>query len=557
MTPLLAYQRMVQALRGQPGGRVARPTEASAYRVASRAATTRARAVLAERLAAGVGPEQALVDGVRAICHRRRYDEADALAASFADVAGMSVASAAARSVVPVFRGRFAEAAEHLRRVPRVEALGLVPAELVAVEFATDPAAAVATGEQLLAPERELPAGTVLELARTAFGRGEVDLTERALQRIRAVRDEGEPAPESVVEEARWLGTWVERARSDRVPEPVPEGQVAFAVLDYKQPDLRQVSANVGDYVQTLASIGHVVRHQDVRFHGELAEEMVRLQARVRPEHRLRGVDADLRVLRVNRDASSLDAVPEGTWLLGFGWYMHSWFRVHWDFPFHPNLRPVFVSFHVNHKESLEGESLDYLRRHAPVGCRDWTTVHLLLDHGVPAFFSGCLTTTVDMLFPGDRTAEAAAPVALVDLVPGTEPTGVTGPTVTVHHSGIGVRGAGFRANLRLAVRVLESYRRDFSSVVTSRLHCYLPVRALGVPVDFRPKDPDDIRFDGLAGTSDEEFAAMQEGLRTKLAAVLGAILGGEDEAAVREVWADVCAADVAEAQRRHSSLRG
>jgi hypothetical protein len=328
-------------------------------------------------------------------------------------------------------------------------------------------------------------------------------------------------------------------------------------VLDYKQPDLRQVSANVGDYVQTLASIGHVVRHQDVRFHGELAEEMVRLQARVRPEHRLGGVDADLRVLRVNRDASSLDAVPEGTWLLGFGWYMHSWFRVHWDFPFHPNLRPLFVSFHVNHQESLEGDSLDYLRRHAPVGCRDWTTVHLLLDHGVPAFFSGCLTTTVDMLFPGDRTAEAAAPVALVDLVPGTEPTGVTGPTVTVHHSGIGVRGAGFRDNLRLAVRVLESYRRDFSSVVTSRLHCYLPVRALGVPVDFRPKDPDDIRFDGLAGTSHEEFAAMQEGLRTKLAAVLGAILGGEDEAAVRKVWADVCAADVAEAQRRHSALRG
>ena len=555
MTPLLAYRRVVQALRERPGGRVARPTDATAYRAVTRAATTRARAVLAERLAAGVAPEQALVDGVRAICHRRRYDEAHALAASFADVPGMEVASAAARSVVPVFRGRFAEAAEHLRRVPRAQALDLVPAELVAVEFASDPGAAAVTVDRLLAPGTQLPADTVLELARTAFGRGQVDLTERAVQRLRAGGDEGS-LPSAVRDEARWLETWVDRARSDRKAQPVPVGQVAFAVLDYKQPDLRQVSANIGDYVQTLASIGHVVRHQDVRFHGELAPELQRLQARVRPEHRLAGAEADVRVLPVNRDASSLDVVPEGTWMLAFGWYMHSWFRIRWDFPFHPNLRPVFVSFHVNHHESLEGEGLDYLRRHAPVGCRDWTTVHLLLDHGVPAFFSGCLTTTVDMLFPGECTADPAAPVALVDLVPGTEPTGVTGPTVTVHHSGIGVRGADLRKNLRLAVRVLESYRRDFSSVVTSRLHCFLPVRALGVPVELRPKNPQDVRFDGLSGVDDAQFRAMQEGLRAKLETVLAAILGGEDEAAVRKVWADVCAADVAEAQRQHRAQR-
>jgi hypothetical protein len=560
MTPLLAYQRLVQSLREHPGGKVARPTEGTVHKVTTRAALVRARSVMAEQLAEGVPPQQALVAGVRAITHRRRYGEADALAASFADVAGMAVASRAARSVVPVFRGRFAEAAEHLREVPRDDALALVPTELVAVEFAadpTDPARAVTTADALLATE--LGPDAVLELARTAFGRGEVDLTDRALARLDVDEADGptDDASATVRSEARWLADWVARARADRTPSPVPEGEVSFAVLDYKQPDLRQVSANVGDYVQTLASIGHVVRHQDVRFHGELAEELTSLQSRVRPDRRLSGVDADLRVIRVNRDASSLDVVPEGTWLLAFGWYMHSWYRIRWDFPFHPNLRPVFVSFHVNHQESLQGESLDYLRRNAPIGCRDWTTVHLLLDHGVPAFFSGCLTTTGDTVFPGGRTATDDLPTALVDLVAGTEPDGVTGPTVTVHHSGIGVRGAGFVPNLRLAVEVLDSYRRDVSSVVTSRLHCYLPVRALGVPVDFRPKNPDDIRFDGLAGISDEAFAAMQEGLRTKLEAVMTAILGGEDEAAVRKVWAEVCAADVAEAQRRHDALPG
>ena len=46
---------------------------------------------------------------------------------------------------------------------------------------------------------------------------------------------------------------------------------------------------------------------------------------------------------------------------------------------------------------SLEGEAgaLAYLRRHGPVGCRDWNTVFLLLSAGVDAFFTGCMTTTV------------------------------------------------------------------------------------------------------------------------------------------------------------------
>src|SRR5215203_5771185 len=122
MTPLLGYQRLVQALREQPGGRVARPTEGTVHKVTTRAALVRARSVMAEQLAEGVPPQQALVAGVRAITARRRYGEADALAGSFADVPGMAVASHAARSVVPVFRGRFAEAAEHLRDVPRDDA---------------------------------------------------------------------------------------------------------------------------------------------------------------------------------------------------------------------------------------------------------------------------------------------------------------------------------------------------------------------------------------------------------------------------------------------------
>ena len=56
----------------------------------------------------------------------------------------------------------------------------------------------------------------------------------------------------------------------------------------------------------------------------------------------------------------------------------------------HDALRPLFVSFHCNKRDLLTDDAIAYLKRYGPVGCRDWTTVYLLLSAGVPAFFSGC-----------------------------------------------------------------------------------------------------------------------------------------------------------------------
>ena len=86
--------------------------------------------------------------------------------------------------------------------------------------------------------------------------------------------------------------------------------------------------------------------------------------------------------------------------MFAFGWHMHPLFDLRYDFPYHPNIRPLFFSFHVNRLDMLTDEAQDYLRRYGPVGCRDWTTVYLLLSAGIDAFFTGCLTTTVDALFP-------------------------------------------------------------------------------------------------------------------------------------------------------------
>ena len=84
---------------------------------------------------------------------------------------------------------------------------------------------------------------------------------------------------------------------------------------------------------------------------------------------------------------------------------------------------------------------------------------------------------------------------------------------VTYRHSDGEVRRRSFVANIYEGLELLETYRRRHRGIVTSRLHCYLPTRSLGMNVDFRPKNRADVRFDGLIDISDAAFDGIREGL--------------------------------------------
>src|SRR5699024_7047744 len=57
-------------------------------------------------------------------------------------------------------------------------------------------------------------------------------------------------------------------AAGPAAPLPPQEGSIAFGVLGYDQPDPRNASRNIGDHVQTVASLAHLVRHTGARFDG-------------------------------------------------------------------------------------------------------------------------------------------------------------------------------------------------------------------------------------------------------------------------------------------------
>ena len=80
--------------------------------------------------------------------------------------------------------------------------------------------------------------------------------------------------------------------------------------------------------------------------------------------------------------------------LLMNGWFMAN--PKHW--PPAPGIRPLMLSMHVNptaEATMLSGEGLEYFKKHGPVGCRDHYTLRQLQQKGIPAYFSGCLTLTL------------------------------------------------------------------------------------------------------------------------------------------------------------------
>jgi hypothetical protein len=80
------------------------------------------------------------------------------------------------------------------------------------------------------------------------------------------------------------------------------------------------------------------------------------------------------------------------------GWFMHDADK----WPPKNNILPLFISFHINSvakNKMLSANSIEYLKKHAPIGCRDKGTVNLLKEKGVNAYFSGCLTLTLGNVY--------------------------------------------------------------------------------------------------------------------------------------------------------------
>jgi hypothetical protein len=127
----------------------------------------------------------------------------------------------------------------------------------------------------------------------------------------------------------------------------------------------------------------------------------------------------------------------------------------------------------------LKGAGGEYFQRHGPVGARDSATLSLLQRHGVPSYYSGCLTLTLAAAPDVDRSDEVIACDLEPPLVDELAWRLGRRPRVTSHIDA----APGAPAERFAKARALLDIYRSAKAVVTSRLHCALPCLALGTPV--------------------------------------------------------------------------
>ncbi len=542
----------------QPAGWVGSTTKTSMRKTAptSRPATgPTVPQPLVEALRRGQGLAQGVVAQVREMVSAGDADGALALALALQSDPGTVEVGRLAAGTIAGLRGYPALAWSDLADLPDTLVLRWAPEEFVRAGLAQDPEATLGRLDEVAtADPPELPADSWLQLIGPVYGYRALSTAQALFARFdERVADGAGISPALVVQRDWWLG-WITRAPKGLPAPAVSNGRVSFAIMDYGHPSRTKASNNIGDHIQSIASLGHLVRHKGLTYHGpsDLVGLIEQLSGRVRPELARADVRADVELLQIDRDASAYSEIPPNTWTLAFGWYMHGIFDISYGFPFHPNLSPIFLSFHCSKRAMLTDEAIDYLRRHAPIGCRDWTTVDILLSIGVPAFFSGCLTTTVNTVFPEGERAGPDATVGYVDVPSSKVPRGGK----TYAHQYDSVRFTSFADNIYDGIERLQTYRRTHRELVTSRLHCYLPSSSIGIPVDFQPKNRSDPRFAGLIDITDAEFDRIRSTINTKVAEVMSLVLAGAKAEDVYARWAELNASDVAAAEARRAEVR-
>lgn len=214
------------------------------------------------------------------------------------------------------------------------------------------------------------------------------------------------------------------------------------------------------------------------------------------------------------------------------GWFTHNttnWVPV-------DKIHPLLVSFHINNTAAtnmLSAKGINFLKKNQPIGCRDHFTVEQLKTKGIEAYFSGCMTLTLDSYKVDD--SERGDEIYIVDPLYGFpnkqrifyDVRSVlrsvrNGEIFNMHikdqfmqeiftpeflakahyiEQELPARTYTEEQKFAMAEDLLHKYARA-KLVITSRIHCALPCLALGTPVIYIngfDSFVDSCRLDGLA----------------------------------------------------------
>jgi len=268
---------------------------------------------------------------------------------------------------------------------------------------------------------------------------------------------------------------------------------INFGFFDYQY-----ISSNIGDDVQTLAMIGMLKKMSEL--HSlKFPQRFSQHDFIINPESKY-----ILNMIPINRDNSSkTDKNIKNIICVMNGWFMHKvetdigrskftklpkrkLFNNNIDWPPSSNIKPIFISFHINNKDMLDECYIPYYKLNEPIGCRDRSTEKYLLDRGIDSYFSGCLTLTLDNINKNDKGNLKYN----VDIVSQDD-----GKYITHQKHKYGLMD--YTQRIPIAEKLLDGYAKA-KLVTTNRVHVMLPCLAFGTEVNFIVKRENDSRLVGI-----------------------------------------------------------
>ena len=232
-------------------------------------------------------------------------------------------------------------------------------------------------------------------------------------------------------------------------------------------------SINVGDYIQSLAALNVYRKVVESRLNKQYTmSDFLDLVL----NNKIDGFNF-IFIKRDNIHEESQYKGLENVITIMNGWWMRPFNRKNdLSFEVPKNLKPIFTSFHIYENNLLSEKYINTFREFAPIGCRDVDTVNKLKDKNIDAYFSGCLTTTIDFYKwsnkGSDETLYVDYPKEKLEK-----------NEIEIQHN-IPEFKEDFRKFFKIALNLLKRYSLS-RKIYTSRLHCYLPCLGMEVPVEF------------------------------------------------------------------------
>ncbi len=202
-------------------------------------------------------------------------------------------------------------------------------------------------------------------------------------------------------------------------------------------------------------------------------------------------------------DRENLKAIEnEQGLLIANGWYQHEFE----NFPPPPLVTPFYISVHIAKSDFLKLKNVrEHFKKNAPIGCRDLKTLWLMRGFGIPAYYSSCLTLTLNNNIISNNNnneiiwvdnIDHPIPLEVEEKLNELIPNGF----IKISHDPLSILfdfNSYVIDNIKSAENLFAKYQ-NAKLVLTTKIHCALPCIGMGVPVILIHPNPSDPRLSVL-----------------------------------------------------------